>query len=58
MKKRYISKQPDPTGIISYTDMENNTWKKLYERQEPYIQDKACSEYLDGLKILDGEEKF
>jgi phenylalanine-4-hydroxylase len=51
-KTKYIAKKPDINGNIHYTDIEHNTWKHLYERQVPLIQELACEEYLKGLELL------
>jgi phenylalanine-4-hydroxylase len=50
---RYISKQPNIDGFVTYTDEENLVWKTLYERQINVVQNRACDEYLLGLKKLD-----
>lgn len=49
---RYVSKQPDANGFVSYTHEENLVWKTLYERQIKVIQGRACDEYLTGLAKL------
>lgn len=48
----YIAKIPDPKGIVSYTDEENETWSILYNRQLELLQQRACDEYLSGLHLL------
>lgn len=49
---RYISKKPNTHGFVAYTDEENLVWKTLYERQIKVVQNRACDEYLSGLKKL------
>ncbi|PIZ04460.1 MAG: phenylalanine 4-monooxygenase [Gammaproteobacteria bacterium CG_4_10_14_0_8_um_filter_38_16] len=49
---KYVSKKPDKEGIIHFTHTENETWKILYERQIKTIQNRACIEYIAGLKKL------
>ncbi|TLU64850.1 phenylalanine 4-monooxygenase [Thalassotalea litorea] len=48
----YVSKAADDDGNICWTEQENRIWQKLYARQIECIEDKACQEYLDGLKLL------
>ena len=49
---KYIAKKPDKNGIIDFTAEENETWRILIERQMKVIQNRACDEFLDGLKKL------
>lgn len=49
---KYISKLSGENGIIHFTDEENETWTILFERQLKTIQDRACDEFLQGLKHL------
>lgn len=53
LKTKYISKTPNKTGYIDYSDEENGTWKILYERQTQIIQERACKAFLQGLEVLD-----
>ncbi len=48
----YVAKQADASGYVAYSDEENQTWSKLYARQIPIVESRACEEYLMGLKIL------
>jgi phenylalanine-4-hydroxylase len=50
---KYIAKAPNAKGIVNFTAEENDTWKILFERQIEVVQDRACDEYLAGLKALD-----
>lgn len=49
---KYVSKQPDEKGHISWTEEENNVWRDLIKRQLECIKGKACDEYIAGLKLL------
>ncbi len=49
---KYIAKKPNANGYVGYIPEENETWQILYERQIKVIQDRACAEYLEGLKTL------
>jgi len=49
---KYVSKQPDPQGIIHYSAEENEIWANLYEKQIQIVQRRACDEYMQGLNIL------
>jgi phenylalanine-4-hydroxylase len=50
---KYIAKTPNSKGIVDFTAEENETWKILFERQIQVVQNRACDEYLAGLKALD-----
>lgn len=50
--KKYIAKKPDEKGHIDYSDLENNTWRILYERQVQVIEDRACQEFIDGVEQI------
>lgn len=45
----YVSRLPDETGLVRYSDEEDAIWAELYARQEKAIQGKACEEFLYGL---------
>lgn len=49
---KYVSKLPDHSGNVPYTDAENSIWAELYARQAKAIQGKACQEYVDGLALI------
>ena len=51
-KQPYISKQPDHEGFIRYTEVEHQTWSKLYHRQMDILHDRACDEFLQGVENL------
>ena len=42
-----------PQGWADYTAEEHATWVTLYERQMALLQDRACPEFLAGLRALD-----
>jgi phenylalanine-4-hydroxylase len=48
----YTAKPVDENGHVHYTEEENQTWCDLITRQVPLLQNRACDEYLQGLKIL------
>ena len=50
--EKYIAKKPDQHGYIDYTDVENETWAKLYARQTEVIKGRACDEFIHGLDLL------
>lgn len=50
---KYVAKQPNSKGIIDFTAQENETWQILFERQVDTIQNRACDEFIAGLKQLD-----
>ena len=49
---KYQARTPDDSGFIHYTEEEHDTWNILYQRQIELLQDRACSEYLDGVEQL------
>ncbi len=52
MDTKYQAYLPDKDGYINYTIEDNETWGILYNRQVPLIQNRACSEYIEGLNLL------
>ncbi|MBB4273883.1 phenylalanine 4-monooxygenase [Rhizobium mongolense] len=48
----YTANLPDADGIYHYTAEEDQIWSELYQRQMTLLADKACREYLDGVKTL------
>lgn len=51
-KSTYKAKPVDERGMVAYTVEENEVWATLYKRQLPIVETYACTEYLDGLKLL------
>ncbi len=51
-QSKYVSKQPDKDGNIAWTEIENNTWQQLVERQQALLPGRACQAYMDGLDRL------
>lgn len=49
----YKAKAPDANGIIPYTAEEDSVWRDLYARQIQVIENRACEEYIEGLRLLD-----
>lgn len=52
----YIAKKPDINGVIPFSSQEHQTWSTLIGRQQQTIQDRACPEFIEGLKALDMPE--
>lgn len=50
---KYVAKIPDANGYIDFNEEENGTWKLLYERQVEVIKNRACDEFIAGVKKLD-----
>lgn len=48
----YTAKQPDRSGLIHYTQEENEVWRDLIARQQPHVERYAAKPYLDGQKRL------
>lgn len=48
----YIAKPVDANGVAAYTNEENAVWHQLITRQFPIVQNRACSEYIRGLELL------
>lgn len=51
-KSAYVAKVPDANGLIQYTADEDAIWHELYQRQITIIENRACDEYIEGLKKL------
>jgi len=49
----YVSKPVDTNGVAHYTAEENAVWQILIERQLNIIENRACDEYVAGIKLLD-----
>jgi len=50
--EKYISKLPDSTGHIAYTEQEDAMWQELINCQLEQLPGRACDEYLIGLETL------
>lgn len=48
----YISRMPDASGHVHYTEDENRIWAELYARQRRTVEDRACAEFIHGLEML------
>lgn len=48
----YISNPVDENGYVEWSDQDNSTWSTLIERQSEIIKGRACSEFEEGLKLL------
>ncbi len=51
-QSQYVSTPVDENGIAHYTAEENGVWQTLIERQLKIIENRACDEYLEGIRIL------
>ena len=51
-QSKYVSRMPDENGIIHWSDVENDTWRQLVERQMTLLPGHACQEYMQGLETL------
>ncbi|MDX1902452.1 MAG: phenylalanine 4-monooxygenase [Gammaproteobacteria bacterium] len=50
---QYVAKSVDAAGNATYTPEENAVWQTLITRQMKIIQNRACPEYIEGLRRLD-----
>lgn len=57
MSTKYISKQPNSTGLIDWTVHENETWNTLITRQTEIVKSRACDEFLEGLDRIQFSRK-
>lgn len=48
----YVAKPMDANGSVAYTKDENQIWHELATRQIPVLQERACNEFIYGLKLL------
>lgn len=48
----YQSKEVDENGYVNWTDQENDTWSKLFNRQREIIKGRADERFIKGLEIL------
>lgn len=51
-KTKYISKQPNASGLIDWTAAENHTWNTLITRQTDIVRTRASKEFLEGLERI------
>jgi phenylalanine-4-hydroxylase len=60
MKKKHVyqSIPLDINGVAHYSDIENNTWSFLLNRQKELVKTRASKEYLKGVEILNFGEKI
>ena len=49
---KYVSKQPNSSGLIDWAPAENQTWQTLVERQTEIVKTRACAEFLEGLERI------
>lgn len=48
----YQAKQADENGFIEYSELENQTWQTLINRQIEAVRGKACDEFIAGMDEL------
>src|SRR5688572_15517080 len=48
----YVARPVDENGVAHYTDEENLIWNELITRQTKIVHNRACDEYIDGIKQL------
>ena len=48
-KTNYVSKKPDRTGHIPYSDEENTIWHDLITRQIPMLPGHACDPWITAM---------
>jgi len=51
-QSKYQAKKPNAQGVIEYTASEDAVWSTLYARQMDIIQQRACTEFIEGLAKL------
>ncbi len=56
-KSKYEAKLPNHLGIVDFSAEENSVWSELYARQIKLLPERACDEFMEGLKILDLDPK-
>lgn len=49
---KYVSRLPDASGLIRYSEAENAIWAELFARQKQAIRGKACDEFMHGMELL------
>lgn len=49
----YVAHPVDAAGNATYSPEENQIWHELITRQIPIVENRACNEYINGLKLLD-----
>lgn len=50
---QYHSKSVNDQGIVDWSIEEDIIWRDLIKRQYHLVEERACNEYLAGLKLLD-----
>lgn len=54
---KYKALKPDQNGVIHYPERDNNTWRTLIQRQNKVLPNRACSEFIHGLALLNFSEE-
>lgn len=58
MTHTYVSNPVDDKGFVQWSDVENETWRTLVQRQKKLVSDVACKEFLDGIDYLNFEKEI
>jgi len=48
----YVAKAANAQGYVDYMPAENEVWQTLITRQMDIIQNRACDEFIEGLRLL------
>jgi phenylalanine-4-hydroxylase len=51
-KSKYVSRKPDETGHIPYSDAENAIWHDLITRQIPMLPNRACKPWIAAMNEM------
>ncbi len=49
---KYVSHEADEKGNVTWSAEENKIWQDLSQRQLDIIENRACDEFMQGLKLL------
>ena len=49
-ENKYIAKQADAKGYVSYTKDEHEVWHDLFTQQMDLLANRACPKYLQGIE--------
>lgn len=54
----YVSNPVDKNGYVQWSQVEQQTWQKLVTRQKDILPGRACSQFLEGLEILNFDHQI
>ncbi len=49
----YTARKPNQQGVVDYPAEENIIWEQLYSRQIQVVEGRACSEFMQGIHLID-----